>query len=97
MYFHLVFSPEAFAVASGRKSTCKLFRQATQPMVLIDHEFVSNSTSPLVFLSGPFHVGTLPLSGKRLTGVFVDTHGCEKPKSKSCANIILCTCEHERK
>ena len=83
MYFHLVCSPEFFAVAFGRKSTRKLFRQATELMVLIDHEFVVNPTSlPFVFLPCPFHMGiSLPL-GKRLLGVFWDTHGCEKLKSK---------------
>ena len=87
MYFHLVYSPEFFVVASGRKSARKLFRQATELMVLIDHECVVNSTSaPFTFLSCPFHVGiSLPL-GNRLTGVFWDTRGCKKPKSKSCAN-----------
>ena len=87
MYFHLVYSPEFFAVASGRKSTRKLFRQATELMDFINHEFVGNPTSPpSAFLSCPFQMGiSLPL-GKRLLGVFWDTHGCEKPKSKSCAN-----------
>ena len=45
MYFYMECSRKFFAVASGRKSTCKLFRQATEMMVLIDHEFVGNSTS----------------------------------------------------
>ena len=87
MYFHLVYSPEFFAVVSGRTSMRKLFRQATELMVLTHHKFVGNSTSPpFAFLSCPFHMGiSLPL-GKRLTGVFWDTHGCEKPKSKLCAN-----------
>ena len=47
MYFHLVYSAEIFAVTSGRKSTRKLFRQATNLMGLIDHDFVGNSTSSL--------------------------------------------------
>ena len=87
VYFHVVYSPEFFAVASRRKSTLKLFGQATELMVLIDHEFVGNSTSPpFAFLSFPLQMDiSLPL-GKRLIGVFLDTHGCEKPKSKSCAN-----------
>ena len=46
MYFHLVYSPEFFAVAFGRKSTRKLFLQATELMVTMDHEFLGNSTSP---------------------------------------------------
>ena len=46
MYSHLVCSPELLAVASGRKLTRKLFRQAAELMFFIDHEFVGNSTSP---------------------------------------------------
>ena len=69
MYFYLVCSPELFAVATV----------ATKIMVLIDHDFVGNSTSPLfAFLSCPFHMGiSLPLGG-RLIGVFGDQNGCEK-------------------
>ena len=90
MYFHLVCSPECFALASGKKSTRKLFRQGTELMVLIDHEFVGNSTfPPFAFLSCPFHMVLLPPLEKRLIGVFWDTHGCEKPKSKLCANANL--------
>ena len=94
MYFNLGCSPEFFAVASGRKSTCKLFREATELMVLMDHEFVVNPTSPpFASLSCPFHMGiSLPL-GKSLSRAFWDTHECEKPKSKSCANakfVYLC-------
>ena len=87
MYFHLVCSPELFAGASGRKLTRKLFCQATEHMVLIDHEFVGNSASPtFAFLSGPSHMDiSLPL-GKRFIGEFWDTHGYEKPKSKTCTN-----------
>ena len=86
MYFHLECSSEFFAVASGRKSTRKLFRQATELMAVIDHEFVGTSTSPpFAFLSCPFHIGISRPLGKRLIGMFWDTHGCEKPKSKSCA------------
>ena len=87
MYFHLVCSPEGFGDASGRKSTRILFRQATELMVLMDHHFVGNSTSPsLAFLSCPFHLGILLPLGKRLVGVFWDTQECEKLKSKLCAN-----------
>ena len=73
-YFLLVYSPEFFAVASGRKLTRKLFRQVTELMATKDHEFVGNSTSPpFAFLSYPFHMNiSLPL-GKRLTRVFWDT------------------------
>ena len=83
MYFHLLYSPEFFAVASGRKSTRKRFRQATELMDLLDHEFVGYPTSPPVAcLPCPFPMDiSLPLK-KRLLGVFWDTHGCEKPKSK---------------
>ena len=81
MYYHLVCSLECFAVASERKSTCKLFRQATELMVFIDHELVGNSTSPpFAFPSCPFHMGIWLLLGKGLIGVFLDTHGCQKSK-----------------
>ena len=81
MYSHVVYSPEFFAVASGRKSTRMLFHQATELMNLIDHEFVGNPTSPFfAFLSCLFHMGiSLPLV-KRLLGLFWDTPGREKPK-----------------
>ena len=44
MYFHLVYSPEFFAVASSRKSARKLFRQSLELMVLKYHEFRRNPT-----------------------------------------------------
>ena len=37
MYFHLVFSPEFFSDACGRKSTRKAFCEATELMATIDH------------------------------------------------------------
>ena len=81
MYFHLVYSPEFFAAASGRQSTRKIFRQATKLMVLMDQEFLGScSSSPFAFLSCPFHMGISLLLGKRPTGVFWVTHGCEKPR-----------------
>ena len=46
MYFHLVCSPEFFAVAFSRKSTRKLFRRSLELMVLKHHEFRQNPTSP---------------------------------------------------
>ena len=81
MYFHLVYSPEVLVVASGRKSTRKLFHQATELMVTMDHEFLGNSTSPpCAFLSCRFHMAiSLPL-GKGLTGVFWDNYRCENLK-----------------
>ena len=87
MYFHLVYSPEFFAVAFRRKSTRKHLRQATKLMVLIHHVFVGKYTSPpFDFISCPFHMGILLPLGKRLIKVFLETQGCKKPKSKSCAN-----------
>ena len=54
-YLHWVYSPEFFPVASGRKSTRKLFRQATELMVTIEQEFVANSTTPpFALISYPF-------------------------------------------
>ena len=65
MYFHLVYSPECFAVASGRKWTRKRFCQATELMDLIDGEFLGNPTSPpFAFFPCPFHMGILPSFGK---------------------------------
>ena len=59
MYFHLVYSPEFVAVASGRKSTRKLFRQATVLMDLMEDGFVENPTSaPFAFHQCTFHMGT---------------------------------------
>ena len=58
MYFHLVYSSVFFPVAFGRKSTRKLFHQETKFLVLMDHEFVGDSTSPpFAFPSCPFHMG----------------------------------------
>ena len=87
MYFHLVYSPECFPVASGRNSTRKLFRQAIELMVTIDHEYYQNPTSsPFVFSFYPFHVGmSLPLGGRLRRGL-CDTYGCTKRKFLSCAN-----------
>ena len=67
MYFHVVYSPEFFAVAPGRKSTRKLFCQATELMHLKDHEFVGNPASrPFAFLSCLFNMGIPLLLVKRL-------------------------------
>ena len=65
MYFHLVCSPEFFAVASSRKSARKLFRRSLELMVLKDHEFGRNPTfPPYAFHPCPFHVGISPCIGK---------------------------------
>ena len=90
MFFHLVYSPVFFSDASGRKSTRKVFCEATELVVTIDHEFLGNSTSPpFAFLSCPFHMGiSLPL-GKRLIGVIWAMEGCQKPNFFSCANANL--------
>ena len=91
MHWHLMCSPEFFALTSGRKSARKIFRQATELVNLICHELVGNSSSPpFAFFSCPFHMCiSLPL-GTSLIGVFWNTHGCEKPKSKSgaSANVV---------
>ena len=71
MYFHLVCSAEFSAVASLRKSTRKVFRRLRELMVLKDHEFGRNSTSPpYVFHPCPFHVGISLCIGKREIGMF---------------------------
>ena len=60
MYFQTGVLTRNFRVASGIKSTRKVFCQATELLVLIDHEFAENSTSPLfAFLCCPSHMGIL--------------------------------------
>ena len=62
MYFHLVCSPEVFAVASERKSARKLFRRSLELMVLKDHEFGQNPTfPPYAFHPCPFSHGHITL------------------------------------
>ena len=71
MSFHLVCSPEFFAVASARKSARKVFRGSLKLIVLKDHEFGRHSASP----PSPFHPCPFPLGlslcvGKRAIGMF---------------------------
>ena len=71
MYFHLVCSPEIFAVASSRKLTRKLFRRSPELMVLKDHEFGRNPTfPPYAFHPCPFQVGISLCIGKRAMVMF---------------------------
>ena len=56
MYFHLVCSPEFFAVAFSRKSTRKAFRRSCELMLLNDHEF---RTEPYI---SPLCPSSMPLS-----------------------------------
>ena len=71
MYFHLLCSPEFFAVAFSRKSTRQAFRRSCELMLLKDHEFGQNPTSPLyAFYPSPFHLGILLCIGKRAMAVF---------------------------
>ena len=71
MYFHLVCSPEFFAVASSRKSARKLFRQSLELMVLKHHEFGRNPTfPPCAFHPWPFHAGISFCIGKRAMAMF---------------------------
>ena len=87
MYFHLVCSPEFFAVASSRRSARKLFRRSLKLMVLKDDEFGRNRTfTPYAFHPCPFHVGILLCIGKRAMGMFQAAYGFRKPKSFACAN-----------
>ena len=61
LYFHLVCSPEFFAVASERKSARKLFRPSLELMVLKDHEFGRNPIFP------PLCLSSMPLSRGHIT------------------------------
>ena len=71
MYFHLVCSPEFFAVAFSRKSVRKAFRRSCELMLLKDHEFARNHTSPPYDLHPcPFHAGISSCLGKRAMAVF---------------------------
>ena len=71
MYFHLVYSPEFFAVAFSRKSARKAFRRSCELMLLKDHELGLNPTSPpYVFLPCPLHAGISSCIGKRAMAVF---------------------------
>ena len=56
MNFHLVYSPEFFAVAFSRKSARKAFRRSCELMLLKDQEFARNPTSP------PLCLSSMPLS-----------------------------------
>ena len=86
MYFHLVCSPEFFAVASSRKSARKLFRRSLVLMVLKDHEFGQNPTfPPYAFHPSPFHVGISLCIGKRAMAMFQAAYGSRKRKSFACA------------
>ena len=71
MYFHLVCSPEFFAVASSRKSARKLFCQSLVLMVLKYHDFGRNPAfPPYAFHPCPFHVGISLCIGKRAMAMF---------------------------
>ena len=65
MYFHLVCSPEFFAVASARNSARRIFRRSLELTVLKDHEFGRYSTiPPLCLLSMPPSSGHITLYRK---------------------------------
>ena len=97
MYFHLVCSPEYFAVASERKSARKLFRRSLELMVLKDHEFGRSPTfPPYAFHSCPFHVDISLCMGKRAIAMFQAAYGFRKRKLFACANanfvtLLACT------
>ena len=70
-YFHLVYSPEFFAIRSGRNWTRNLFHEVTKLLVTKDHGFIGNCTSPsCAFFSYPFHMGILLPLEKRGRRVF---------------------------
>ena len=71
MYFHLVCSPQVFAVASARKSARIVFRQSLELMVLKDDEFGRYFKSPpYAFHPCPFHVGISLCIGKWAKGMY---------------------------
>ena len=71
MYFHLVCSPEFFAVAFSRKSARKAFRRSCELMLLKDDEFGRNATSPpYVSHPCPSHADISSCIGKRAMAVF---------------------------
>ena len=71
MYFHLVCSPEFFAVASARKSARKVLRRSLKLMDLKNHEFGRYPTSPAyAFYPCPLHVGISLCIGKRAIWMF---------------------------
>ena len=71
MYFHLVYSSEFFAVALSRKSARKAFHRSCELMLLKDHEFGRNPTSPpYIFHPCPSHAGISSCIGKRAMAVF---------------------------
>ena len=61
LYFHLVCSPEFFAVASERKSARKFFRRSLELMVLKNHEFGQKPYIP------PLCLSSMPLSCGHIT------------------------------
>ena len=98
MYFHLVYPPEFFAVASRRKLALKLFRRAAELMVHIDHEFSGFSTSPpFAFLSCLFPMNISLSYGKQLIRVLWTHMGVKSPSHNRAQTLTLCTLEHERK
>ena len=71
MYFHLVCSPEFFAVASARKSAREVLRRSLELMVLKDHEFGQYPTSPPYgFHPCTLRVGISLCIGERAIGMF---------------------------
>ena len=55
MYFHLVCSPEFFAVTFSRKSARKAFRRSCELMLLKDQEFAQPlRLPPMSFIHAPF-------------------------------------------
>ena len=71
MYYHMVCSPEFFAVASARKSARKVFRRSLELMVLKDHKFGRYCTSPpYAFHPCPFHVSISVCIGKWAIGMY---------------------------
>ena len=98
MYFHLVCSPEFFAVASSKKSTRKVFHRSRELMVLKDHEFGRNLTSPpMSFIHAPFMWAYHFAWGRGQWGCFRQPMGFASPSRLRAQTLTLWPCEHERK
>ena len=98
MYFHLVCSPEFFAVASARKSARKVFRRSLELIVLEDHNFGRYFTTlPYAFHPCPFDLGKSLSIGEWARGMIRHHMGVVNPSHLRAQTLTLCSCEYARK